>query len=44
MNHKLTRKEEIEARTECELALWTRVFVILDDLETRLIKIESKNK
>ena len=43
-HHKLTDEEKIHVRTIEDMARWERVFTILDDLETRLKLIETKNK
>ena len=43
-HHKLTDEEKIHIRTIEDMARWERVFTILDDLETRLKRIEIKNK
>ena len=43
-HHKLTDEEKIHVRTIEDMARWERVFTILDDLETRLKRIEIKNK
>ena len=43
-HHKLTDEEKIHVRTIEDMAKWKRVFAILDDIEGRLIILETKTK
>ena len=43
-HHKLTDEEKIHVRTIEDMARWERVFSILDDIEGRLIILETKTK
>ncbi len=43
-NHELTKEEKFHIQTQEEVYRWDKVFIILDDLETRLTAIESKTK
>jgi hypothetical protein len=41
--HKLTEEEKFHVHTQEEVKRWDRVFAILEDFETRLKLIETKN-
>jgi len=43
-HHELTEEERYSQRTKEDISLWDRVFSILDDIEDRLQKLESKSK
>ena len=42
-HHKLTEEEKFHVQTQEEISRWDRVFAILEDLETRIKIIETKN-
>mgnify|MGYP003119563202 FL=1 len=43
-HHELTDEERLSQRSKEQIDLWDRVFIILDDLEDRLKKLETKSK
>ena len=43
-HHELTEEERFSLPTKEQIDLWDRVFIILDDLEERLQKLENKSK
>ena len=43
-HHKLTDEERFSQPSKEQIDLWDRVFTILDDLEDRLKKLETKSK
>lgn len=43
-HHELTEEERFAQPSKEQIDLWERVFIILDDLEERLQKLESKSK
>lgn len=43
-NHKLTDEEKIHVKTIEDMQLLERVFAILEDIECRLIILETKTK
>jgi len=43
-HHELTEEERFSLPTKDQIELWDRVFSILDDIEDRLQKLESKSK
>ena len=43
-HHELTEEERFSQPSKEQIDLWDRVFIILDDLEDRLKKLESKSK
>ena len=43
-HHELTEKERFSQPSKEQIDLWDRVFTILDDLEDRLKKLETKSK
>jgi len=44
MHHKLTEQEKVDAHTIEDITLSERVFSILDLMEQRILKLETKNK
>ena len=42
-HHELTEEERFSQPSKEQIDLWDRIFIILDDLEERLQKLETKS-